>query len=135
MVWKPFQKFQFPYESVFTIKDLLSAVCRRLPSNGKLAELSNLETSPKWYPTTYNLKTELPQFVSFFQHREERGLDNHWICKPWNLARGMDTYITDNLNCIVRLPTTGPKVTKINFRSILFKLQYFMSIGGSEFFF
>lgn len=39
-----------------------------------------------------------------------RGLDNHWICKPWNLARGLDTHVTNLLHYILRLPFTGPKV-------------------------
>ena len=43
-------------------------------------------------------------FVSF------RGLDNHWICKPWNLARALDTHITSNLDYLIRLRESGPKV-------------------------
>ncbi|XP_059833938.1 tubulin--tyrosine ligase-like protein 12 [Hypanus sabinus] len=91
---------QFPCESLLTVKDCLAAVARRTGGvNG-----------PKWLPLTYNLCTELPQFVSCYQQRQARGEDNHWICKPWNLARGLDTHITNNLNCIIRQREGTPKV-------------------------
>jgi tubulin--tyrosine ligase-like protein 12 len=71
---------QFPFENVLTIKDLLCVVCRRMGDNVENnAESQNvennaesrLETSPTWLPTTFNLKTELPKFVSYFQQREK----------------------------------------------------------------
>lgn len=102
---------QFPFENVITIKDLLSIVCRR-----KAVEESydpdTLETYPEWLPTTYNLSTELVQFVAYFEQRESKDLDNHWICKPWNLARGLDIHVTKNLFHILRLPSTGPKIAQ-----------------------
>lgn len=91
---------QFPSERVITTKDLIAIIARRAGG------------SPKWLPITYNLMTELPAFVGTFQRRESQGLDNHWICKPWNLARALDTTVTNNLNCILRLPFSGPKVAQ-----------------------
>lgn len=101
---------QFPFENVITIKDLLSIVCRRTAT--KFCDEETLQSYPKWLPTTYNLKTELLQFLSYYQTREEKELDNHWIVKPWNLARGLDTYISKNVAQIVRLQPTGPKIAQ-----------------------
>lgn len=104
---------QFPFEHVVTVKDLLAPVCRRKLCKGVTTyDEDTLETYPPWLPTTFNLKTELPKFVSYFQHRKEKGLDNLWICKPWNLARSLDMHVTDNLNYILRLPFSGPKIAQ-----------------------
>lgn len=91
---------QFPCESIVTTKDSLAAVARRVKGG----------PTPDWLPETFNLQTELPQFVKQYQLRQHRGEDNHWICKPWNLARGLDTHITNNLDYIIRLREGTPKV-------------------------
>lgn len=99
---------QFPFEYILTIKDLLCVICRRKD----YFVTENLEVMPKWLPVTYNLKTELSKFISFYGNRKKRDLDNYWIVKPFNLARGLDTYITNNLNFILRLASTGPKIVQ-----------------------
>ncbi|XP_048829046.1 tubulin--tyrosine ligase-like protein 12 isoform X1 [Brienomyrus brachyistius] len=91
---------QFPCETIVTVKDCLAAIARRV-RDGQGA---------KWLPKTFNLQTELPQFISHYQQNQERGLDNHWICKPWNLARGLDTHISSDLNYIIRQRESTPKV-------------------------
>lgn len=112
---------QFPFENVITIKDLLSIVCRRIVENKENYNLSTLDTYPSWLPTTFNLNTELPKFVSFFQNRESKGLDNHWICKPWNLARSLDIHITNNLDYLIRVASSRSKIAqKYIFRPVLF---------------
>lgn len=102
---------QFPCEHVITVKDLLAIVCRR-KATGTQYNPETLETFPAWLPTTYNLTTELPQLVGYFKAREGKNLDNHWICKPWNLARGLDITVTRNLHHILRLRDTGPKIVQ-----------------------
>ena len=52
----------------------------------------------------------LYMYVLFMDYFSRRGLDNHWICKPWNLARALDSHVTSNLNYILRLLGTEPKV-------------------------
>ncbi|CAB1445409.1 unnamed protein product [Pleuronectes platessa] len=91
---------QFPCENIITVKDSMAAVARRVKSG----------TGPDWLPETFNLHTELPQFIKHYQLRQQCGEDNHWICKPWNLARGLDTHITNNLNYIIRQRESTPKV-------------------------
>lgn len=89
---------QFPFENVVTVKDLLAIVCRRASD------------SSNWLPITYNLSYELIKFIRYFKEREDDGLDNYWILKPWNLARSIDMTITNDLNQIIRWQETGPKV-------------------------
>lgn len=91
---------QFPYESCITVKDLLSVNIMNQDS----------ENTPSWYQTCFNLCTELPQFVSHYFQRKMSGLDNTWIIKPWNLARGIDIHVSNDLGHIVRLMESGPKI-------------------------
>jgi len=101
---------QFPYEHVLTVKDLLAIVSRRSAKDGIILDEATMTSFPSWLPLTYNLNTELDSFVSCFQRREKLGLDNHWIAKPWNLARGLDIYITKSLPQILKLSLSGPKI-------------------------
>lgn len=102
---------QFPFENVLTIKDLLCIVARR--SSQKHFDEETLESHPKWLPTTFNLRTELVEFASYYQNRAaEKGFDNHWIVKPFNLARGLDTHITPHIAQIMRHSETGPKIAQ-----------------------
>uniref|UniRef100_A0A8C4X0P8 Tubulin tyrosine ligase-like family, member 12 n=1 Tax=Eptatretus burgeri TaxID=7764 RepID=A0A8C4X0P8_EPTBU len=93
---------QFPGENLVTVKDCLAAIGRRSAKD-------NVKGS-SWLPITFNLRTELPQFVRYFLQRQSRGEDNHWICKPWNLARGLDTHVCNNLHEIIRHRESTPKV-------------------------
>ena len=61
---------QFPFEMVVTIKNMLATVARRVVK--KHINHDTLEVKPDWLPVTFNLSSELPQFVSFFQQRERK---------------------------------------------------------------
>ena len=89
---------QFSCENVITIKDMLCAVARR--------------RAAKYLPATFNLVTELAQFVSYYQKLESEDRDTHFIVKPWNLARALDTQVCNSLTHILRLPASGPKIAQ-----------------------
>ena len=65
---------QFPSEIVLTNKDQLAEVARRsLKVEGRSIDNAELENrGPLWLPTTYNLNTELSQFIKYFVERENR---------------------------------------------------------------
>ncbi|WAR07068.1 TTL12-like protein [Mya arenaria] len=119
---------QFPNEQCITVKDLLPIVCRRAGTGG--IDPDTLEGSPKWLPLTFNLNTELDKFVSYFQHRQDKGLDNVWILKPWNLSNSADITVSDNLNQIIACKYISDCVTihradlkadvKVDFRFLIF---------------
>lgn len=55
---------QFPCENLLTVKDCLASISRRAGG----------PDGPRWLPRTFNLQTELPQFICYFQQRERRWL-------------------------------------------------------------
>ncbi len=71
---------------------------------------------------SYILDEELNAFVGEFLEHQERGIENFWILKPYNLARSMDTVVTNNLDMVVRYMETGPKIAqKYIERPLLYK--------------
>ena len=60
------------------------------------------EQHPIWFADSYDLRSEVENFVSRFVDNENKGLDNHWILKPWNFAQGMTTIVSKNLSEILR---------------------------------
>jgi len=63
-----------------------------------------------WLPESYNLETQLPNFIGDYLERKKGGKSLVFIVKPWNLARGIGHVITDNIDCVIRLMETGPKI-------------------------
>jgi tubulin--tyrosine ligase-like protein 12 len=59
---------------------------------------------------SYVLDTELDSFIGDYLLREQKGHNNIWIVKPYHLARSLDTVVTNNLDLIIRLMETGPKI-------------------------
>ncbi|EOA33509.1 hypothetical protein CARUB_v10019785mg [Capsella rubella] len=89
---------QFPFEACLVMKH-------------HLAETIQMGYgSPKWLQPTYNLETQLSQFIGDYCARKRDQLNNLWILKPWNMARTIDTSITNNLSAIIRMMETGPKI-------------------------
>jgi hypothetical protein len=59
---------QFPFEAILTVKDLFADTVRRVYETIDDGEL----TMPSWLQTTFNLSTELPDFVAYYQNCAKR---------------------------------------------------------------
>lgn len=91
---------QFPYESCIVMKNHLAKTV--VESLGLV----------KWLQHTYDLEIHLNEFIGEFKSLEEKCKNNLWIIKPPNMARSMDMVITNNLDVILRLLETGPKLAQ-----------------------
>ncbi|KAL4613765.1 hypothetical protein ACB092_07G003700, partial [Castanea dentata] len=89
---------QFPFEACLVMKHHLAETVHKAYG------------SPEWLQPSYNLETHLSQLIGDYYVRKRDGLDNLWILKPWNMARTIDTTVTDNLSSIIRHMETGPKI-------------------------
>ncbi|KGN66300.1 tubulin--tyrosine ligase-like protein 12 [Cucumis sativus] len=89
---------QFPFEACLVMKHHLAET------------IEKAHGCPEWLQPTYNLETHLSQLIGDYFVRKRDRLNNLWILKPWNMARTIDTTVTDNLSAIIRLMETGPKI-------------------------
>ncbi|KAL6507667.1 hypothetical protein OROGR_023862 [Orobanche gracilis] len=92
---------QFPFEACLVMKHHLAETVQKL---------SKAHGAPLWLQPTYNLERHLTQLIGDYYTRERDGADNLWILKPWNMARTIDTTVTQSLSAIIRLMETGPKI-------------------------
>ncbi|EEF46277.1 protein binding protein, putative [Ricinus communis] len=89
---------QFPFEACLVMKHHLAETVQKAYG------------SPEWLQPTYNLETHLSPFIGDYCIHKRDGTNNLWILKPWNMARTIDTTVTENLSAIIRLMETGPKI-------------------------
>eukprot|EP00003_Mantamonas_plastica_P007737 TRINITY_DN1656_c2_g1_i2.p1 TRINITY_DN1656_c2_g1~~TRINITY_DN1656_c2_g1_i2.p1 ORF type:complete len:482 (-),score=173.61 TRINITY_DN1656_c2_g1_i2:643-2088(-) len=77
--------------------------------------------SVSWLPRSFNLSTNLADFVGEYKRRErlieqnatdehDHPVDNVWIVKPSSLSRGIDIMVSDDMGCIVRQLECGPRM-------------------------
>eukprot|EP00668_Euglena_longa_P035158 GGOE01045159.1.p1 GENE.GGOE01045159.1~~GGOE01045159.1.p1 ORF type:complete len:444 (+),score=134.53 GGOE01045159.1:571-1902(+) len=89
---------QFPLDECLSAKEQLSYTVRAKWGR------------PPWLPTTYDSSAELAAFVGDFLSRRQAQEDNAWIVKPHRMARSMDVYVSNSMDCLLRLSETGPRV-------------------------
>lgn len=91
---------QFPYETCIVMKNHLAQTV--VDSLGEV----------KWLQHTFDLQTQLNEFIGEFKSNEQTGKNNLWIIKPPNMARSMDMVVTKNLDVVLRILETGPKLAQ-----------------------
>ncbi|XP_066924144.1 tubulin--tyrosine ligase-like protein 12 [Clytia hemisphaerica] len=103
-----------PNKNCLVLKNFLAETCQRHTVQKYLGrempQHIKERRGPIWLPTTFNLNTELPQFIKHFKERQAKGQYNVWIVKPTNLARSLGIEVSDNLTQIIRLAEAGPRI-------------------------
>ena len=91
---------QFPFEGCIVMKNNLAKT------------VSESLGYVDWLQHTYDLTTNLHEFIGEYKTNQEKHKANLWIIKPPNMARSMDMVVTNNLDVILRLLETGPKLAQ-----------------------
>lgn len=97
---KTFYLNQFQYEAALVNKHHLANLVR-LTLTGEDKDVIQ---------ETFVINESLPAFVGRFQEREKLAQDNTWILKPTNMARSMDTWVSSNIDQMLRVSESGPKI-------------------------
>ena len=91
---------QFPFEGCIVMKNHLARTV--------VESLGYVD----WLQHTYDLAIHLHEFIGEWKTNQDLYRNNLWIIKPPNMARSMDMVVTDNLDVILRLLETGPKLAQ-----------------------
>ncbi|KAI9274445.1 tubulin-tyrosine ligase family-domain-containing protein [Phascolomyces articulosus] len=98
---------QFRYENCLTYKQQLADLIQKTYG------------SPAWVLPTYNLNTQLAEFVGDYLNNdgdkedEQKHYENLWVSKPWNFARGIEISVSRNLSKLIRQhDSPTPKISQ-----------------------
>ena len=91
-----------------------------------------------WLSESFDLTEELAQFTGKYILNHSGHNPNFWITKPTSLARSIDMAISDNLDLILKMSQTGPKIAcsyitnPLRFRGAKFDLRFYVLVKSIE---
>ncbi|KAL3320178.1 Tubulin--tyrosine ligase-like protein 12 [Cichlidogyrus casuarinus] len=113
-------------DRVLTLKPLLAALASdpgviQVTGAGSELDVTNHPLTSSWYPVTFNLVHELPQFLAHYQRLEKMDSISYWICRPWTVAQPSEIVITNSADQIVAVSEGLPMlVSRYISKPILF---------------
>lgn len=91
-----------------------------------------------WLSESFDLTEELPQFTGKYILNQSKHLSNFWITKPTSMAKSIDMAVSDNLDLILRMAETGPKIAcryisnPLRFKGAKFDLRFYVLVKSIE---
>ena len=92
----------------------------------------------EWLCESFDLTEELTEFVGKYLLNKSGNLPNFWITKPTSMARSIDMAVSDNLDLVLRMGETGPKIASsylaspLRFRGSKFDLRFYVLVKSVE---
>ncbi|KAI7856010.1 tubulin-tyrosine ligase family-domain-containing protein [Circinella umbellata] len=123
---------QFRYENCLTYKQRLADLIQKTYG------------SPSWTLATYNLNTQLAEFVGDYlnhdgdeEEEDQKHHENLWVTKPWNFARGIEISVDRYLPKLIRQhDSPTPKIAQrylvkpCLYKNKKFDLRYIVMVGS-----
>lgn len=91
-----------------------------------------------WLSESFDLSSEINEFVGRYLLNKTSNFPNFWITKPTTMTRSIDMSVSENLDLVLRMAETGPKIAckyvsnLMRYNGAKFDLRFYVLVRSVE---